>query len=204
MEEKDLTHKELKYFREILKNNSSQGGECIEWTGKTALGYGYFMAYKTRWSAHRASYLVTNEKIPKGLYICHKCNNRKCININHLYAGTPKQNSQDLMNTSYYQSVKIKAVKKKKQNKQIREAKFREELNKFLTVQEVSEILHVHPNTVLNCLHSGHIQGIRTGRGKRSSYRIHQSEFHRMGLFNLEDIIEETIKKRLQQSSKLL
>lgn len=45
--------------------------------------------------AHRVSYQAFNGPIPKGFYVCHKCNVTACINPEHLYAGTAWDNSQD-------------------------------------------------------------------------------------------------------------
>lgn len=204
MEFNILTDKELKILTETLKQNSIKNGECIEWTGKLSQGYGYFMALKYQWRVHRLSYLIQHGHIPDGLFICHKCNNRKCINIDHLYAGTPKQNSQDLKNAPYYQAVKKKIVENKRKNMGKKRKDFKDFSDSFLTVKEFSEILNVHPNTVLGCLKNGYIQGIRTGIGKRSSYRIPKSEFSRMGLFNFEEMIRLAIEKRLQEKRNLL
>jgi hypothetical protein len=33
--------------------------------------------------------------IPPGYYICHKCDNRKCVNVDHFFLGTPKDNVHD-------------------------------------------------------------------------------------------------------------
>jgi hypothetical protein len=73
---------------------------CWIWTGdKTSQGYGRLSSQsnnvKKKIRAHRVSYEVYNGPIPQGMLVCHSCDIPSCINPEHLWLGTHKDNAAD-------------------------------------------------------------------------------------------------------------
>lgn len=69
---------------------------CHEWKGTLHWGgYGKFHYEAGHIPAHRAAYLLFVGKIPEDALILHHCDNRKCVNPKHLYAGTHSDNAKD-------------------------------------------------------------------------------------------------------------
>jgi len=78
--------------RSIWEPNSG----CLLWLGGlNSHGYGHFRIGGILKRAHRASYELHKGPIPAGLFVCHSCDNKACINTNHLYVGTRQQNVDD-------------------------------------------------------------------------------------------------------------
>jgi hypothetical protein len=73
--------------------------ECWIWTGgNTPRGYGIFCPTGSKkMYSHRFSYELHIGRIPNGMFVCHACDNPACIRPDHLFLGTARDNTMDMV-----------------------------------------------------------------------------------------------------------
>jgi hypothetical protein len=123
--------------------------ECMIVTNVKPRRNGYYEVYYKgkAHGLHRVVYMLFKGEIPKGKCICHKCNNSLCINPDHLYAGSRKDNTQDMIKSNRY--YKWSGNKRKLSDNDIINIR-----NSPLSSYELAEIYPVTPT---------HIRRIRAG-----------------------------------------
>ena len=79
-----------------MKQVAHTTDKCIPWhMGHFASGYGSWYVDGKAYRAHRIVYEMEHGSIPKGMHVCHTCDNPGCVNIAHLFLGTHLDNMRD-------------------------------------------------------------------------------------------------------------
>lgn len=122
---------------------------CILWIGpKTPKGYGVISRNDATVRPHRFMYEVAYGPIPKGLHVCHKCDNPSCIRPDHLFLGT----NQDNVNDSKAKNRRNRPIGQRNPRARLTEEIVRECRRRHkaggVTLDQLAEEFNVYPSTM--------------------------------------------------------
>lgn len=130
---------------------------CWQWSAcVTRGGYGQFRYNGRAEYAHRVSWLLYHGEIPRldnshhGYCVCHKCDNRLCVNPEHLFLGTNNDNVRDMFNKGRNPPRKGSKNGKSK----LTEDKVREMRNLFKTMSygEIASLYNISSSAVRHAI----------------------------------------------------
>lgn len=139
--------------KERLFERSIKDGDCIISTFHCGPDRYPLMKFRGKPKAvHRISWILQNGDIPKGMWVCHTCDNKKCINPDHLFLGTPQDNTNDMKKKKredywgrmhYSDEIADKAISMKIEG---------------LSYREIGEKLKINANTVHSFFRRGSVK----------------------------------------------
>jgi len=119
------------YEKFVIRNPEG----CWDWSGCCPKnpGYGQFRCEMKIERAHRASWKIHFGEIPKGMFVCHRCDNKRCSNPEHLFLATCKENNLDAIKKNIHPTLG------KSRDKNHTTKLFSKDLDKVLSMYEEGE-----------------------------------------------------------------
>lgn len=141
-----------------LLNKIEKTDYCWLWTGASnTKGYGRFKIKGKLYSPHRLMYEIYRGPIPTIYEVCHKCDNPKCVNPDHLFLGTRSDNMKDA-----YQKGRLFCFVgncKKVKGEEVGTSKLKDAdikviriLDTFMKRCEIAKLYSVHQSQITRCL----------------------------------------------------
>lgn len=139
------------------KVNKGDSDECWQWQACTRVGYGALNVNGKLYGAHRLSFLLEEGVIPEKSQICHHCDNRSCVNPNHLFLGDSSKNMKDAYKKgklTHIDKADPNYAKGEDNNSKLSKSKAKEikhlKNNSDLTVREIADDFNVSHSVVVD------------------------------------------------------
>ena len=133
---------ETRFWEKVDKKSDN---ECWEWKAYLEDGYGRFLFGGKMERTHRVSWVLHFGNLPEDKQVLHSCDNRKCVNPNHLFLGTNHDNVLD-------RNKKERQARGEKNNHKLTEDQIREIRNLFFikchTQTKIGELFKVTPQQI--------------------------------------------------------
>lgn len=152
------------------KENEETG--CWEWTASLfPNGYGQFQVRKAEGPAkldkyaHRWAWRLNRGAIGEGMAVLHRCDNRKCVNPDHLFVGTKKDNAQDMKAKDRHLKGELNSNSKLTKRQ-------------VIAIHQLSSLGHTHKSisAILGCVSPTQVGRILIGERWEHIYEAIQTE----------------------------
>jgi len=138
---------EERFWSKVAKSGED---DCWEWmAGCHKEGYGQFRFNHKQQLAHRVSWQLTNGPIPDGMFVCHTCDNRKCVNPSHCFLGTHQDNMTDMVTKNRQSNAKGEANGQAKLTEnEVAAIRGLYAYSRYFTQQKLGELFEVSQMTI--------------------------------------------------------